>query len=285
MCLLLPLLVFASAGATAAAPAARGGAPAGSCSARTATTLSVSWAEEPETDMYYVQLSDPQGPADARPYALQTTPSASLTLNDLVPDTEYTLSVRSHPSQFNIVWGWRPASPSFKCRTAPERADAPSQPQRVGNSPHVSEIALQWRPAQTASAATTTPHSVGVRRAAPDSASGSGWRWEPADSPTAHTARNLSSGERYEVAVRDDLSGVVSESLLMRTASPGVLYTNAYRISEYTFDGATRPLPPFPHASLLSAASQLVVPRGILCSAAERLCVLRCLCSGLSGQS
>lgn len=30
-----------------------------------------------------------------------------ITLIDLVPSTEYYLSVRSHPSENNIVWGWR----------------------------------------------------------------------------------------------------------------------------------------------------------------------------------
>ena len=40
------------------------------------------------------------------------------------------------------------------------------------------------------------------------------------------------------MVIRDDTSGVVSDPLLMRTASPGVLYTKAYRISEYSFDGA-----------------------------------------------
>ena len=177
----------------------------------------------------------------SRPYALQTTATASVTLVDLVPDTEYTLSVRSHPSEFNIVWGWRPAGPTFTCKTMAERADAPSQLQRVGDSPHESEIALQWLPAPAAGATTSSAsaHSVGVRLANADGLrNGSVWRWERADRDTVHTLRNLASGQHFEVAVRDDTSGRVSDPIRMRTAAPGVLYTNAYRISEYTFDGA-----------------------------------------------
>ncbi len=238
----LALLLFSSPAAAAAAtsdPIVRPASDAaGSCSAATATTLKVSWAEEPETDMYYVQLTDPSV-IGSRPYALQTTAVASVTLVDLVPDTEYTLSVRSHPSDFNIVWGWRPASPTFKCKTMAERVDAPNQLQRVGDGPHESEIALRWSPAQAANIFTTSAHSVGVRLATADSVhSGAEWRWERAASATMHTVHNLASGQRYEVAVRDDISGGVSDPLLMRTAAAGVLYTNAYRISEYTFDGA-----------------------------------------------
>ena len=191
---LAPLLMIALAATVAAAePDAAGG-----CSGATATTLKVSWAMEPQTDLYYVQLSDPLNTAGT-PYALQTTATPSITLMDLVPDTEYTLSVRSHPSEFNIVWGWRPAAASFKCKTAAERADAPSQLRRVGNGPHESEIALSWSPVEGAAEAT---HAVGTRLAGGD-AEGA-WRWESADSPGAHTARNLASGQRYEVAVRDE---------------------------------------------------------------------------------
>jgi hypothetical protein len=183
----------------------------GSCSDATATTLKVSWAEEPLTDLYYVQLSD----TDGKPYALQTTATSSITLIDLVPDTEYTLSVRSHPSEFNIVWGWRPAGLAFKCKTTSERADAPHQLRRVGDRPHESEISLRWSP--TAASSSAVSHSVGFRLEG-----GTDWHWEPADSVAAHTSRSLASGQRYEVAVRDDNSGAVSEPLLMRTAAPGV---------------------------------------------------------------
>jgi hypothetical protein len=187
----------------------------GSCSDATATTLKVSWAEEPLTDLYYVQLSD----TDGKPYALQTTATSSITLIDLVPDTAYTLSVRSHPSEFNIVWGWRPAGLAFKCKTMSERADAPHQLRRVGDRPHESEISLRWSPtaAATAASSSAVSHSVGFRLEG-----GADWHWEPADSVAAHTSRSLASGQRYEVAVRDDNSGAVSEPLLMRTAAPGV---------------------------------------------------------------
>ena len=122
-----------------------------------------------------------------------------------------------------------------------ERADAPRKLQRVGDAPHESEIALQWLPAAAPDAPTSSmhAHSVGVRLASADGLrNNSEWRWERANRNTVHTVRSLASGQHYEVAVRDDTSGRVSDPILMRTAAPGVLYTNAYRISEYTFDGA-----------------------------------------------
>lgn len=214
---LLALLLSGAAAAIPGTSPTLSASGSGSCSDATATTLKVSWAEEPLTDLYYVQLSD----TDGKPYALQTTAVPSITLIDLVPDTEYTLSVRSHPSEFNIVWGWRPAGLAFKCKTTSERADAPHQLRRVGDRPHESEISLRWSPAAaaaaTATGSTATSHSVGFRLEG-----GADWHWEPADSVAAHTSRSLASGQRYEVAVRDDNSGAVSEPLLMRTAAPGV---------------------------------------------------------------
>ena len=205
---------------------------AAACGAATATTLSLSWGEEPATDLYYVAIARD---ATTRPLALQTTPTPSITLIDLVPNTEYFLTVRSHPSEFNVVWGWRePTGAPLRCKTAAESAEAPQRLRRVGDSPHESSVALSWRPAPGSEAAA---HAVGLRRA--DAAAAGGWRWEPADSPGAHTARELASGEAYEVAVRDEATGAVSEPLLMRTAAPGVMYTPTYRISEYTFEVAS----------------------------------------------
>jgi hypothetical protein len=56
----------------------------------------------------------------------------------------------------------------------------------------------------------------------------------PKSTTVLQVLAGLDSGRRFEVAVRDESTGVVSEPLLMRTAKPGVLYTAAYRISEYT---------------------------------------------------
>eukprot|EP01045_Picozoa_sp_COSAG04_P035620 COSAG04_NODE_8302_length_993_cov_1.342282_2_plen_102_part_01 len=96
--LLGALLLVGGAASTEPQPAAA------ACGAATATTLSLSWGEEPATDLYYVAIARD---ATTRPLALQTTPTSSITLIDLVPDTEYFLTVRSHPSEFNVVWGWR----------------------------------------------------------------------------------------------------------------------------------------------------------------------------------
>ena len=50
-----------------------------------------------------------------RPLALQTSAVPSLTLIDLVPGAKYYLSVRSHPAENNIVWGWREATDPVLC--------------------------------------------------------------------------------------------------------------------------------------------------------------------------
>ena len=89
----------------------------GSCSAA-GYHAQVSWAEEPGDSICYVQLTDPSVPG-SRPYALQTT---SITLVDLVPDTEYALSVYTQPS--SISSGVATQRSSANKRGASRRAES-----------------------------------------------------------------------------------------------------------------------------------------------------------------
>lgn len=194
------------------------------CGASTETSIQLQWAEVSDTDLYAVHIAKD---ASTRALALQTTPLASVTLIDLVPGTDYYLTVRSHPAADNIVWGWRaPTGPPLKCSTAKAERSRPNGLRRIGDAPHESAVVLRWTPT-----ARTGSHSVGTRRVGE-----AAWRWEPADTADSHTAAGLASGLTYEVCVRDDTSGAISEPLLMRTAAPGVIYTAPYRISEYTFE-------------------------------------------------
>ena len=93
-----------------------------------ATSISVKWDAIEATDLYYVALSET---ATSRPFALQTSAAPSLRLIDLVPSTTYYLTLRSHPSSEQIVWGWRPAAAPVRCSTTAERPDAPNSLRRT----------------------------------------------------------------------------------------------------------------------------------------------------------
>ena len=90
------------------------------------------------------------------------------------------------------------------------------------------------------------------------------WRWEPAAASAAapaasvaaaaarrgleqrqqlqsqpqytHELVGLAPGAMYEVVVRDDATGEVSDPERMRTSAVGAMHVAAYRISEYTMD-------------------------------------------------
>ena len=148
--------------------------PAGGlrCGSATATTLAVSWDAVADTDLYYVALAAHKGGA---PYALQTTATPNTTLLDLVPNQTYHVTVRSHPSSDNIVWGWRAPEAEVVCMTAAVRLHAPHSLRRQGDAPSERAIALTWSPAvmppsgaNQVEAPTTAEHyhhhHVGVRR-------------------------------------------------------------------------------------------------------------------------
>ena len=190
--------------------------------------------------MYHVSLA---ASPTARPAALQTTVETTLVFDDLYPGRDYWLMLRSHPSTEPVpeVWGWRPAGAALRCRTAAENTAVPHRLRRQGDTPHASELRLEWHPALDAIGgrpAAAARHSVGVRDVRQGSRSF--WRWAAAAAPTAtahaHVLRGLPSGAAYEVVVRDDSTGAVSDPLRMRTAALHAMHTVAWRISEYTFD-------------------------------------------------
>jgi hypothetical protein len=194
----------------------------------TATTLSVSWAAVDATDLYYIALSET---ATSRPFALQTSPVPSVRLIDLVPSTSYYLTLRSHPSSEQIVWGWRPpASAPVLCTTAAERTDAPNALRRTNNVPSTRILSVEWQKAANQNGG-AHPHSVGIRIS-----SESEWQWEAANATTVHSWHGLQPGQYWEVVVRDEITGLLSEVQSMRTATEGTIHTTAYRISEFVFE-------------------------------------------------
>ena len=112
-----------------------------------------------------------------------------IVLIDLVPATQYYLSVRSHPSEYNIVWGWRESTdaPSV-CTTAATRTDRPHSLARVGITPSSDSVTLTWSPPKPSASSpqSTQQHrrtSVGYRRVGAGGDVGTlgaadAWRWE-----------------------------------------------------------------------------------------------------------
>lgn len=82
--------------------------------------------------------------------------------------------------RYNIVWGWRePASAAVRCRTLSESADGPTRLRRMGDRPHVSQVALTWQAAtHTSSGAEGRGHSVGIRLLGSTQSPSPRWRWE-----------------------------------------------------------------------------------------------------------
>lgn len=232
--------------------AARAGAQAVTCTDATATTITVRWEAVDATDLYYIALS---ATPTSRPFALQTSagPVPSVTLTDLLPGTDYFLTLRSHPSAENVVWGWRPAQEVGKlCATATASSGAPHALRRVGSHPLERSIVLQWDRSSN-QAATSSTHSVGIRRVGASTYTvasgaeeedvseppGGQWRWEAASGTDSlsHTFNDLTPGCEWELAVREDSTGAVSHDVeRMRTAATGALHTAAWRIAEFSWD-------------------------------------------------
>ena len=207
------------------------------CDDATSTTIAVSWDAVDQTDLYYVALHmTPTAP----PFALQTTDRPSVTLIDLRPATAYYVTVRSHPSESNIVWGWRSPSPAVRCTTSVTMQDRPHLLRRVGDKPEPHAVSVAWDPSSSASA--DQMHDVGIRQV------GSAvWSWHSEASLAARDVRSgrrsrelrvegLTPGSTFEVVVSDGASGLLSEPLVLRTSAVGALHTRAYRASEYSFD-------------------------------------------------
>lgn len=205
------------------------------CSSSTATSLSLAWPSVPDTDLYYIALS---ATPLARPFALQTTTKQVITVTDLLPATDYYLTLRSHPRTENIVWGWRLATgPAVKCSTTVARTDIPHAIQRVGNRPNDTSMSLEWTPI-SATRRRPVEHLVGVRRVACTGVQVRGalekWRWEVAsgEDGASHTVLGLEPGCEWNVLVKDVGRDAVSEEhVMMRTATRGAIHTSAFRIA------------------------------------------------------
>eukprot|EP01048_Picozoa_sp_COSAG05_P026503 COSAG05_NODE_7269_length_835_cov_1.126359_1_plen_218_part_01 len=215
------LLVLPAAAATAATQRAPAAGP--SCGAISATSIVVDWPQTDDTDLYYVSLSAAEG---ERPFALQTTAAPSVKLIDLMPSTTYYLAVHSHPSEYNIVWGWRAPSSRIRCATTAEQLDAPHSVHRIGTAPSERSISLAWEHARQkleTSSHTSPPHSVGYRLSAAAGEAPAVWQWESVAATAAaadhlehtHELLGLAPDHEWEVAVRDDSTGLLSEPLLM----------------------------------------------------------------------
>ena len=74
-------------------------------------------------------------------------------------------------------------------------------------------------------------HSVGIRKLGI-----AAWKWDNAIGNSTHTKKGLASGQEWEVVVRDETSGSLSDVLRMRTATEGAIHTTAYRIAEFVFE-------------------------------------------------
>ena len=173
-------------------------APVLRCGTSTSTTVTMNWDAVPATDLYYVGIVSSASPGE-RPYAIQTTATTSATVLDLVPDTAYYFTLRSHPSEFNIVWGWRQPAVAVSCSTSATRRGAPHGLRRRGDRPNERSIGLEWRAATrlagpgnaTSAGPAAIAHEVGIR-----TADTSRWRWEPADAATTHLTSGLAAGTR-----------------------------------------------------------------------------------------
>ena len=256
------------------------------CTAATSVSLTVAWDASTEpTDAYYVALSS--GP-ERSPFALQvvqvdsTNGSSATTIStdtnkdtgtgststimhvidDLLPNHTYYVSVRSHPSTNNIVWGWRAsAGPPVRCVTDAVSPLAPGNLRRVGNV-QPDAVGLTWDIPQALAAAETpgkfgsdashahhNNHSYEIvhwhaaAKGANDSTSSVGAAVTtvlvPAGSERSETGFELTGlPHRSEllIAVRSLVTGALSDAVIFRTSAPNTRFNTLYRLSEYTFD-------------------------------------------------
>lgn len=153
------LLLAAAAAGTTAAEAPSNSRWAGSsvvaaatnltCAAASSNSILVHFDEVEDTDLYYVELYAAPPAPTSPPFRIQTAATSPILLDDLLPNVDYFLQLRSHvASAPSIVWNWRvPASgDAVQCRTAPQSTVAPVGLARVaGNFAEAHAVNLEWR--------------------------------------------------------------------------------------------------------------------------------------------
>jgi hypothetical protein len=240
-----PPSALADAAVTAAAGAAR-------CTNATSVSLQVAWEQPPPADscdLYYCALSSAP---EAKPFALQTSAVPALTLHDLLPNSTYWLRWRCHPTaaQRNIGWDWGEYTQAVACATEPADAESlPSQLHREGDLAEDS-ISVAWA-APTGAVSAGAEHLIGHRVAGGRHVDGQdqdAFVWSSVAAASQSPAppqqqravlMGLAPGVTYDVAAAVRLpDGTVRRgpALPLRTAAPGVRYTQMYRISEFTDD-------------------------------------------------
>lgn len=72
------------------------------CSSTTSNSLLIEWDADSTSDLFYIAFSKS---SNNRPFALKTSASNSVTVDDLMPSTTYHIQLRSHPaSEPTIAW-------------------------------------------------------------------------------------------------------------------------------------------------------------------------------------
>ena len=146
------LLLMLSSSTATPAPA-----PTLTCPNITSTSIRCTWTaplpSSPPNDRYYVALTGPSDPAfpfpTTRPFAVRTTATTEVVVDDLLPGTTLAIGVRAHPlGAPSAVWGWEDYAAPILVRTLPAPRHAPRalrrRPQEEGEEGATRSISLQW---------------------------------------------------------------------------------------------------------------------------------------------
>ena len=151
-------------------------APTLTCPNITSTSIRCTWSaplpSSPPNDRYYVVLTDPSDPAfpfpsTTRPFAVRTTATTEVVVDDLLPGTALAIGVRAHPlGAPSAVWGWEDYAAPILVRTLPAPRHAPRalrrQPQEGGEGGAPRSISLQWEGAAVEVGGVGAVHKVGA---------------------------------------------------------------------------------------------------------------------------
>ncbi|EDQ84574.1 uncharacterized protein MONBRDRAFT_30128, partial [Monosiga brevicollis MX1] len=196
--------------------------------------LLVNWTAQAETDFYAVQLhlwlNDSTA---AAPFWRGTTQQTSFLLEDLRPNIEYAVSVRTHPdSAPSIVWHWRNDS------AAPRRCALLAGPSVVDRS---ALVVVQSSTHALVVQAASSVQQLHLTRLG---------RRDLTERTPTRVAQVLARPSQPDRVLGIARSGVIEipqlepaslyllaadgYQVLARTAAPGVTFLSVYRVSEYT---------------------------------------------------